>query len=133
MGVPTVAFDSFGALHDIIVDGSNGRIVPNNNLIAFQNALNNLLLNDDLRKQMSINAVEKGTFRELASGSALIETDTGHFDRARARVLIVAVRYRIMDAVKQWNFTISYNDFRCLGRTIVDDLCNRTNGNVRTT
>jgi glycosyltransferase involved in cell wall biosynthesis len=39
MGVPVVAMDSFGALHDIIEDGYNGRIVPNNDLVAFQNAM----------------------------------------------------------------------------------------------
>ena len=65
MGVPTVAFDSFGSLHDIIEDGFNGRIVPNNNLTAFQNALYNLMQNDDLRKQMSFNAVEKSREFEI--------------------------------------------------------------------
>lgn len=65
MGVPTIAFDSFGALHDIIEDGYNGRIVPNNNMSAFQNTLTELMLNDDLRRQMSFNAVEKSREFEI--------------------------------------------------------------------
>ncbi len=67
MGVPMVAFDSFGSLHDIIEDGFNGRIVPNNNLTAFQNELTKLMLDDDIRKKMSINAVEKS--REFEIGN----------------------------------------------------------------
>lgn len=59
MGVPTVAFDSFGALHDIIEDGYNGRIVPNNNVDAFTEALTNLMLDEITRKQMFFNAIEK--------------------------------------------------------------------------
>lgn len=65
MGVPTVAFDSFGALHDIIEDGYNGRIVPNNNMSAFQNALTELMLDDNLRQQMSFNTVVKSREFEM--------------------------------------------------------------------
>lgn len=65
MGVPTVAFDSFGSLYDIIEDGRTGRIVPNNNLTAFQAALTGLMLDDDLRRQMSFNAVEKSREFEI--------------------------------------------------------------------
>ena len=65
MGVPTVAFDSFGALHDIIEDGYNGRIVPNNNLKAFSEALVNLMHDEIIRKQMSQNAIEKSKEFEI--------------------------------------------------------------------
>lgn len=58
MGVPTVAFDSFGALHDIIEDGYNGRIVPNNNLTAFQNALTELMLDEKRLQAMQFSAKE---------------------------------------------------------------------------
>ena len=65
MGVDTVAFDSFGALHDIIEDGYNGRIVPNNNVEAFTEALTNLMLDETTRKQMSCNAIEKSKEFEI--------------------------------------------------------------------
>ncbi|MBR1426607.1 MAG: glycosyltransferase [Paludibacteraceae bacterium] len=39
MGVPVIAMDSFGALHDIVTDGVTGRIVPNNDLSAFEVAV----------------------------------------------------------------------------------------------
>lgn len=57
MGVATVAFDSFGALHDIIRDGENGYIVPNNNISAFSHKLTELMMNDDLRDVMCHNAI----------------------------------------------------------------------------
>ena len=65
MGVPTVAFDSFGALHDIIEDGYNGKIVPNNNLKAFQDALTSVMLNDAQRQQMCRNAMAKSREFEI--------------------------------------------------------------------
>ena len=57
MGVPCVAFDSFEALHEIVTDGHNGIIVPNNNINMFYEKLANLMLNDDKRKQIALNAV----------------------------------------------------------------------------
>lgn len=58
MGVATVALDSFGALHDIVEDGYNGCIVPNNDLTAFYHALVNIMLDDDKRLAMCKNAVQ---------------------------------------------------------------------------
>lgn len=58
MGVPVVAFDSFGSLHDIIADGINGRIVPNNNLDAFTSAMKEVMSSESLRKKMAVHAVE---------------------------------------------------------------------------
>lgn len=65
MGLPTVAFDSFGAIHDIIKDGYNGFIVPNNNIKKFSNALTHLMLDEEKRKTMAINAVAKSSEFEI--------------------------------------------------------------------
>lgn len=65
MGLPTIAFDSFGALHDIIKDGYNGFIVPNNNIKKFSNALTHLMLDEEKRKTMAINAVVKSSEFEI--------------------------------------------------------------------
>ncbi len=58
MGVPIVAMDSFGSLHDIVTDGLNGRIVPNNDIAAFRKATEELMCDERSRNQMSRNAVE---------------------------------------------------------------------------
>ena len=58
MGVPVVAMDSFGSLHDIVTDGLNGRIVPNNDIAAFRKAMEELIYDELSRNQMSRNAVE---------------------------------------------------------------------------
>ena len=58
MGVPVLALDSFGSLHDIIEDGINGRIVPNNDLKTFAGAMKELMREDNLRQKMSYDSVE---------------------------------------------------------------------------
>ena len=58
MGVPVIAMDSFGALHDIVEDGVNGRIVLNNDLKAFFLAMKDVMNNDVLRQKMSENSVK---------------------------------------------------------------------------
>ena len=58
MGVPVVAMDSFGSLHDIVTDGLNGCIVPNNDLKAFVSALRDVMKEDGLRLKMSEASVE---------------------------------------------------------------------------
>ena len=58
MGVPVIAMDSFGALHDIIEDGVNGRIVLNNDLKAFASAMQDVMNDDDLQQKMSEASVE---------------------------------------------------------------------------
>ena len=65
MGVATIALDSFAALHDIIDDEYNGKIVSNNDLIAFREALASLMLNDGQRLQMCQNAVRKSREFEI--------------------------------------------------------------------
>jgi glycosyltransferase involved in cell wall biosynthesis len=65
MGVPVVAMDSFGALHDIIEDGYNGRIVPNNDLVAFQNAMMQIMADEAKRKEMALHAIESSKRYEI--------------------------------------------------------------------
>lgn len=57
MGTPVVAMDSFGALHDIVEDGVNGRIVPNNDLPAFVKALKEIMTNDNFRYNLSMQSI----------------------------------------------------------------------------
>jgi len=58
MGVPVLALDSFGSLHDLVTDGRNGRIVPNNDLKAFADAMKEMMSDENSRKTMSLQAVE---------------------------------------------------------------------------
>jgi len=58
MGVPVLAMDSFGSLHDLVTDGQNGRIVPNNDLRSFADAMKEMMCENDTRKAMSLQAVE---------------------------------------------------------------------------
>ncbi len=71
MGVPVIAMDSFGALHDMITNGYNGSIVPNNDLKSFLHAMKVLMEHDSLRKQMAINAVESSKRFEIPNILAL--------------------------------------------------------------
>lgn len=66
MGLPMIAMDSFGAVHDIITDGYNGKIVPNRDLEAYYNALLELMSNDNKRREMANNAVESSKRFEIA-------------------------------------------------------------------
>ena len=58
MGTPIVAMDSFGSLHDMVKDGLNGRIVPNNDVPALVAAMNTMMADSSARKVMSLHAVE---------------------------------------------------------------------------
>ena len=58
LGVPVLALDSFGSLHDIIEDGVNGRIVPNNDLKAFASAMRGVMNDDNMRQKMAEASVE---------------------------------------------------------------------------
>lgn len=66
MGLPMIAMESFGAVHDIITDGYNGKIVPNRDLEAYYNALLELMSNDNKRREMANNAVESSKRFEIA-------------------------------------------------------------------
>lgn len=58
MGCCCLSFDSFGAINDIIIDGVNGRIIHENNLNEYASCLTELMLNDDKRIKMGINAID---------------------------------------------------------------------------
>lgn len=70
MGISAVAMDSYGALHDIITDGYNGRIVPNADMNAFYQALVELMENDALRNKMARNAIESSKRFEISKVAA---------------------------------------------------------------
>ena len=57
MGVVPVVFNSFESLTDIIDDGKNGCIVPDNNLTVFANRMKWLMTNDEIRHKMAANAI----------------------------------------------------------------------------
>ena len=58
MGCCCISFDSFGAIYDMVDDGYNGRVVPNNNLQNYASCLSELMLDDEKRIMMGINAIE---------------------------------------------------------------------------
>lgn len=58
MGCCCISFDSFGAINDIIEDGYNGCIVPNNNIKKYAKCLSELMLDDKKRITMGVNAIE---------------------------------------------------------------------------
>ena len=57
-GVVPIAFYSYASLTDIITNGENGFIIPNNDLNAFTKRIVSLMENDDLRKIMAYNAIK---------------------------------------------------------------------------
>ena len=58
MGCCCFSFDSYDAVHDIIEDGYNGKIIPNDDLEAYVNCLTELMLDDSKRVVMGVNAIE---------------------------------------------------------------------------
>ncbi len=58
MGVVPIAFNSFGALHEIIKNDYNGIIVPNNDIDLYVQNLTKLILDDEKRLYMAKNAIE---------------------------------------------------------------------------
>jgi glycosyltransferase involved in cell wall biosynthesis len=57
-GVPCVAFDCPHGPADIITDGEDGFVVPNGDIDAFAQAIQKLIGDDDLRKEMGAKARE---------------------------------------------------------------------------
>jgi len=51
-------FDSYDAIHNIIKDGENGKIIPDNNIKAYYQALSELMLNDEKRTSIGGMAIE---------------------------------------------------------------------------
>lgn len=58
MGCCCFAFDSYDAVHDIIKNGDNGRIIHDGDIKAYYRALTELMLNDEKRITMSKSAIE---------------------------------------------------------------------------
>ena len=57
-GCVPISYNSFAAATDLIMDGSNGILVENNNRHLFVEKLRNLMLNDQLRQEMSMQCIE---------------------------------------------------------------------------
>ena len=51
--VVPIVFDTFDSIHDIINSGQNGYIINETDNFSYIKALEDLLLNDDLRKAMA--------------------------------------------------------------------------------
>jgi glycosyltransferase involved in cell wall biosynthesis len=58
MGVVPVSYRSFESITDIINDGENGLIIPNNDIGCFEEKLKQLMLNAPERERMAANAIE---------------------------------------------------------------------------
>lgn len=58
MGCCCLSFDSYDAIHDIIKDGYNGRIIPNNDIKGYAKRLAELMLDHDKRTEIGIHAIE---------------------------------------------------------------------------
>lgn len=58
MGVVPVVYDSFESLSEIVTDGFNGLVIPNNRQSIFVKRMKDLMLNDNLRREIAINAIE---------------------------------------------------------------------------
>lgn len=65
MGVATIAMDSFGSLHDLVQHEENGLIVKNEDTEAMTQAMARLMLDDQLRKQLCREAVERSRKYEI--------------------------------------------------------------------
>lgn len=59
LGVVPIGFDSFRAIYDMIEDGKNGFIIPNNDYRQYAETLYRLASDDRLRQQMAQHALSK--------------------------------------------------------------------------
>jgi glycosyltransferase involved in cell wall biosynthesis len=57
MGVVPVTYNSFESITDIITDGENGAIIPNNDLDYFVSRMKDLMINNTKRELMAANAI----------------------------------------------------------------------------
>lgn len=57
-GVVPIAFDSYPALHDIITDGYDGCIIPDDDLAAYADCMEELMRNREKREQIAKNGLE---------------------------------------------------------------------------
>jgi len=58
MGCCCLGFDSYDAIHDIIEDGVNGRIIPNNDIKGYYQALSDLMQDENKRIAIGKSAIE---------------------------------------------------------------------------
>ncbi|MBQ3354840.1 MAG: glycosyltransferase [Bacteroidales bacterium] len=58
MGVTTIVFDSFGALHDIFLNCADSHLIPNNNINLFYKKMSEVMLDDNYRLELCTNAIE---------------------------------------------------------------------------
>jgi glycosyltransferase involved in cell wall biosynthesis len=66
MGISPIVFDSFSALHDIINDGYNGFIIPNNDIATYVGQLLWLMNNEEQRLAIAQKAIESSRKFELS-------------------------------------------------------------------
>lgn len=59
MDIVPIVFDSFSAVHDLIINGQTGYIIRNNDTDAFENKLNNIMKNDMMRTTLMNNILGK--------------------------------------------------------------------------
>ena len=57
-GCIPIIYDSFPTAHELVIDKRNGILVENNNRDMFVEELQHLMLNENIRKDMSIQCVE---------------------------------------------------------------------------
>ena len=57
-GCVPVVYDSFPTAHELVINGKNGILVKNNDREAFVENLKHLILNDQLRHEMSMQCIE---------------------------------------------------------------------------
>ena len=58
MGCCCLGFDSYDAIHDIIEDGVNGRIIPDNDIKGYYQALSDLMQDENKRIAIGKSAIE---------------------------------------------------------------------------
>lgn len=58
MGVVPVVYDSYASVHDLIVDGEDGYLVPNLDKSAFVEKQTILMTDDNLRRKMQVNGMK---------------------------------------------------------------------------
>jgi glycosyltransferase involved in cell wall biosynthesis len=61
MGCCCLSFDSYDAIHSIIENGYNGRIIPDYDIKEYVNNLTELMLDNELRIKMGINAIDSSS------------------------------------------------------------------------
>lgn len=58
LGTIPIVLDTFSSLHDIVIDGYNGRIVRHRTVKAFVKVLKNVMTDDRDREKMALNAIK---------------------------------------------------------------------------